>query len=143
MSFPADRQTRDKNNYTVVPEADRTIRAVRIIPGVDDAVALASAQSIASDFLSASIDTSDLNSGILTAQWSSANHSDATFVVEISDDETTWQQLGESGTALNADIPSGLQIWQITLFTARYLRLRFTANSNTAGSVDISFAGRS
>lgn len=104
-------------------------------------VSLASGQSMGSDFTSSSIDAINYSRGVFRATWTGADQEDATFVIEVSSDNTNWSQVGESGTAIGAD-SAETQHWQVLEFPARYMRMAYTANSVTTGTFDLTFAGR-
>lgn len=107
----------------------------------DSIQTLETGTSLASAFNTSSINVEQYSRGFLKAVWTGANDSnDATFVIEVSDNETDWSQLGESGMVLLQEADT--QIWQILEFPARYMRLVYTENSNNAGTVNISFMGR-
>lgn len=102
---------------------------------------LVSNQSLSANFNTPSIDMFDFSKGVLVATWSGADaNNEATFVIETSTDKTNWNQLGESGIALINE--SDTQIWQIIDIPARYIRIAYTDNRNTSGTVDINFVGR-
>jgi len=142
MALPKSLCDREQDRFR---EAADGRAAVAVIGGqiAEAATAVSTGVAGSGDADSPAIDVSTFNSGFLVASWTGFDESDATFVIELSDDLTTWQQLGESGTPVNGDIPDGVQVWQILEFTSRYIRLKFTANANSAGSFDIQFTGRS
>lgn len=107
----------------------------------DDIVVLASGSSLNSAFDSISIDVSAYTMGALRASWENADaDNEATFVIEASTDDVEWQQIGESGVALVEE--DGVQIWQFLEIPSNYIRLIYTDNGNSSGSVDIDFVGK-
>lgn len=152
-----NRQDRDKAAYRDNPNDGGVDRRVSDLDGTnkltdietyltdqltyEPAVALETATSLATAFNTSSVDVTSLQCGVLKAKWTGAQDSnDATFVVEVSDDDTDWVQIGESGMVLLSE--DDTQIWQILEFPAQYLRLAYTQNSNTTGTVDITFVGK-
>ena len=97
--------------------------------------------SLGAAFNTSSVDTQGYSRGFLKAVWIGADlNNEATFVIEVSDDQTDWSQLGESGMALIEQADT--QIWQFLEFPARYFRLAYTDNGNSGGTVDIDFMGK-
>ena len=94
---------------------------------------------LAVDNFTPPFDVSALRHGVIQATWVGANGFDATLKVQVSlngidynDSKST-----ENETALLT--ASDSQIWEMLEVTAPYVRIYYTANSNTAGICTIKF----
>lgn len=138
-----DKFVEDSNGDTAVRTLDEDSLSVlnKILGEYDSETQIATSQSLSSDFNSTSIDFEGKNKGFIRASWSGANNdNEATFVIEISADNTNWSQLGESGMALIVEEET--QVWQFIEIPSRFARLAFTANGNSGGIVDIFWSGK-
>lgn len=88
------------------------------------------------DYTSESWDVSKQVSGSGSIQivWSSLNATNGTFAINVSLDNVNWLASGCSNPK-RLTTASGIHIWEIPVFTTRYLQIVYSKGSNTAGSI--------
>lgn len=67
--------------------------------------------------------------------WSGVDATDGAINIEGSNDKLNWQPLYDSNQIMSA--ASGNYIFEFYAFATRYIRLSYTANSNTTGTAYI------
>lgn len=118
--------------------------------GRTDFSSIESSKSMGSDFTTPAINIEGVSeaansalmydSGSLVADWSGADTNKATMILEGSNDDSNWAEINGSGFQFKD--ASGVQAWEFTQFTFKHIRAVFTANSNTAGTLNLNFYGR-
>jgi len=100
------------------------------------ATTIETSKTMASDFNSTSWNVEGFNRGNIVAVWTSIDGSNSTMVIEGSDNDTDWNEIGSSGVTILSTVDSS-QGWDITSFEFKYYRLAYKANNVTTGTVDI------
>lgn len=96
---------------------------------------------LSTDTATAPIDIIGFSKVNFQATWSGVISIDSVFQVECSVDAQKWNQVGGTiGKATLTD-PADTQVWEIIDLTARFVRLSYIANTNTAGSAEVLFLG--
>lgn len=129
----------DQGTDRRVADLDAQEKLDKLIGEYDDETQVLAAESLAASFNSPAIDLTGRSKALVRAVWSGITAQDATLVLEVSADGINWGQLGESGIAM---IQDNSQIWQFIEIPARYVRLAYTRNANTTGTLDLYWAGK-
>jgi len=123
-----------ENNFQSTANADLT--PVTISPSDIISTTLETDKTMGSDFNSTSWNAEGLNRGSIVAVWTSIDGSNSTMVIEGSDNDTDWNEIGSSGVTILSTVDSS-QGWDITSFEFKYYRVAYKANNVTTGTVDI------
>jgi hypothetical protein len=92
------------------------------------------ALSMAADFTTAALEVLYFDMGALQAVWSGTDSSDGILVVETSLDAVNW--CVESGSSLTITGAADNQMYNVTSYGQRYVRLKWTAGATTTGTID-------
>ena len=97
------------------------------------------------DFTSAAYEVRNWEMGALVIKWDSLDATDGTLIIEGANTKTPaaedWACEHSDACKLTLDSASGTQQYKFHPFTTRYIRLVYTANSNTAGTISWSLIG--
>ena len=91
-------------------------------------------QSMALDFVTAGLDVLYFDMGALQCVWTGTDSSDGVLVVQTSLDDINW--CDEAGSAITITSPSLSQMYNVTAYGQRYVRLKWTAGVTTSGTID-------
>lgn len=139
----SDSPSTDAKQVTVSEDGSKVGLDVSQHPvGIGDPNSVASGTSAASNFNSSSWDVENLLSGSMRVSWESINKNTGTIVLEGSNDGTNWDELSGSGYRIN-DTPEDSLIYEFTSFSTKEIRLAYTANTVTAGTITIDVWGKS
>jgi len=79
----------------------------------------------------------------IAVTWSGITAFDSTLEIQgsllKSTDDSNWNIIEQSDTII--DDATNLQIWEIIDITCRYIRVSYTANTNTTGTLTILYLG--
>lgn len=104
---------------------------------------LAAAQSMGADFVTPVHEVTFFDMGSIHIQWTGADATTGVFLPQASVNGTCWCNLLAEAVAKRADGPSGCQLYIFPSYEFKYVRLKYKASTNTAGTVNvISFAKR-
>jgi hypothetical protein len=96
-----------------------------------------------SDYFSEWIPVHGLRHGSFQVSWSGLDATDSTMFLQGTDDQVGFGQFGDDfGGITITSLISDSQIWEFTVFTTKYIRLAYTANSVTTGTANYLFEGR-
>lgn len=89
---------------------------------------------LSDDFSSDSIPVMKHSFGSVQFSWEDIDAFNATVILQGSNDNENWNDLGgNTGGIILLNTP-GSQVWEFTEFTTRYIRLSYQANSVSEGS---------
>jgi hypothetical protein len=76
--------------------------------------------------------------------WSGLATTTSTIIPQVSNDGSTWADLENIWDTVKytLDATSGTQVWIFTEAPARYVRLKYTAETNTTGTGTLLFEGQ-
>jgi hypothetical protein len=100
-------------------------------------IELSIAQSMAADFVSADFEVEGFELGGVVADWTGANKTTALLIPQFSIDRVCWCNFVSEANAQRVDGPTGCKMYEFDHFSFKYMRMRFAAKTNTAGSVTI------
>ena len=102
---------------------------------------IASQESLGTDFDGLSTDISQHVLGSVQIVWSGATGTiDGDMEVQLSNDDTNWSVTGSPFTITTG---SGTHIFELTELTAKFIRISFTKNTMTDGTVDARLIAKS
>lgn len=93
--------------------------------------------SMGSDFNSQPQDVRFHNRGAIQAIWTGADATDATIIPQASLDKTNWCDLVGGANIKKVNAASGCQLYEFVDVGYAYWRIKFTAVSNTTGTINI------
>lgn len=93
--------------------------------------------SISADFDSPKQDVRFHNRGAIQAVWTGADATDASIIPEASLDTINWCALASGTNVKKVDAASGCQIYEFTDIGYAYWRIKFVANANTTGTIEV------
>lgn len=96
--------------------------------------------SLAADFESAPIDVSGFSQGNIHIIWTGAVGTDGAAKIQASADGQNWNDYGSDRTVLTIDEAENIQLFLITVFGGRFIRLKYTANTMSAGTAQMFFS---
>lgn len=100
---------------------------------LDISQAGSSTLDLSSDFSSDTIKVEGHTKGSVQINWTGIDAFNSTIILQGSDDETNWNDLGgDTGGIILLNTPDS-QVWEFTTFTTRYIRVSYQANSVTEG----------
>ena len=88
-------------------------------------------QAMSADFETDAIDVLYFDMGALQVVWSGSDGTTSTIVVQSSLDNLNW--CDEAGSSITINTASGTQLYNITSYGQRYVRLKYTAGDATTG----------
>jgi hypothetical protein len=91
-------------------------------------------QSLAADFTTTGLDVLYFDMGALQVVWTGSDSTDGILVVQTSLDNVNW--CDESGSSLTITSAAENQMYNITSYGQRYVRLKWTAGATTAGTMN-------
>lgn len=94
-------------------------------------------KSMASDFVTPSYIVHGWDTGSMTIYWSGASATTALLLPEGSIDGVHWCKLISTAQAKKVDDVTGDQMYQFTSFGYKYLRLRFSKQTETTGIASV------
>jgi hypothetical protein len=91
------------------------------------------------------IDTTEFTFGSIQIDWTGLDAADGLLRIQGSVTgipASEWNWIGSlANGAATMDTAADTQVWEFTVFTTRYIRLHYAANSNTTGTGNITFFG--
>ena len=93
--------------------------------------------SIAANFFSPSQDVRFHDRGAIQAIWTGADATDAEIVPQASVNNINWCDLASGTLIKKVDDVSGDQLYEFTDIGYSYWRIKFVANTNTTGTIEI------
>lgn len=96
---------------------------------------LATSVSMASDFNSFEHDVRFFDMGSLQAVWVGANATTAQIIPQASLDKVNWCNLASGTNIKTVNAASGCCIYTFPSIEYKYFRVKFVANSNSAGTI--------
>lgn len=93
-------------------------------------------RSIAADFETPCLDVLYHNIGSIEMSWTGADATDALLIPQGSNSKTCWADLLTGSLVKKVDSPADCHIYTFRDLPFKYLRIKFTANSNTTGTID-------
>lgn len=91
-------------------------------------------QSMAADFTTEGLDVLYFDMGALQAVWTGTDSTTGILLVQTSLDNVNW--CDESGSALTITESAENQMYNVTSYGQRYVRLKWTAGDATAGTIN-------
>jgi len=89
---------------------------------------------LSSSFETSGVGCVDFNRGMISATWLGNDGFSGTMEIEISQDNINWNSLGGKITLSNA---ADCQSWILTEISYRFVRLKYTQDTATTGTVAI------
>lgn len=87
--------------------------------------------SMSSDFTTSALDVLYFDMGALQINWSGADATDGVVIIQGSIDGVNWCDIP---TGRTIDMAAGSQLFNVTSYGFRWVRLKFSANTNTTGT---------
>lgn len=98
--------------------------------------------NLASDTNTPPFEVKGLEVVSIQATWIGVTAFDGTMIIEASNNLLDWNVLDADENEITVDTGADSQIWNLQKNMNNYVRLRYTANSNTTGNAIILFDGR-
>jgi len=89
------------------------------------------------------IDVRGLLSGSMQFVWEDIDAFDARVILQGSNDGTNWNDFGGDGGGIIMLLEDDSQVWEFKEFTTKFVRLDYTANDVTTGTLNWYFEGLS
>lgn len=114
--------------------------------GQDESVTASDTFLMSSDMNTAWINVEVLmggGTGVFDVSWTSLDDVDSTLIMEGSDDESNFGEFGgDLGGVIITSIDNDCQLFTFRVFPTKFIRLAFTSNSATAGTIVWNFEGQ-
>lgn len=97
---------------------------------------------LSGDIATAPVQLIDLTTAAYQATWTGVTGFDATMVIQVSNDpDDGWNDIRADINTITLDTAADTQVWELLEITGKYVRLLYTANSNTSGTATVRFLG--
>ena len=93
--------------------------------------------SLAASFNTSGTPSHDYEMATIQMTWSGANATDAVAQIEVSNDNTNWNNLGGTPGRATLSSAADTQIWMLQDIAFKYLRLAYSNGTNTTGTATI------
>ena len=93
--------------------------------------------SMGGDFNSSPQDVRYHNRGAIQAIWTGADATDANIIPQASLDKDSWCDLASGSNIKKVNSAAGCQLYEFTDIGYSYWRIKFEANTNTTGTIQV------
>lgn len=103
----------------------------------DQEIEIATSQSMAADFTSKVHEIRAFDCGSVQYTWTGANTTTAKVIPQLSNDGVNFCDYIGENDANRIDDVAGCGVYEIQKICLKYFRIRFVANTNTAGTLTV------
>jgi len=93
------------------------------------------------DSTSAPFDCSPFTQVYVQVTWTGADATDGEFKCQLSVEGTSWADAGGERTRMPIDEPANTRSFFLKQVATRFLRVKYSANTNTTGTAEVKFYG--